>query len=79
VCIYMCNSLSSIVRRHHHLDLYFYGLVIVASERIEGTYTTQLNATSASRSVYIYSNSKKVTVKEKKTNITFDHRSYELF
>jgi hypothetical protein len=52
-CICMCNSLSPIVRRHHHLDLYFYGLVIVASERIKAQHTIQLNTTSASRSVYI--------------------------
>ncbi len=53
-CICMCNSLSPIVRRHHHLDLHFYGLVIVANERMKAQYTTQLNTTSASRSIYIY-------------------------
>ena len=53
-CICMCNSLSPIVRRHHHLDLHFYGLVIVASERMKAQYTMQLNTASASRSVYIH-------------------------
>jgi hypothetical protein len=79
----MCNSLSPIVRRHHHLDLHFYGLVIVANERMKAQYTTQLNTTSASRSTYIYtyirSNSKKAIAKENKINIVFDHRHYEPF
>jgi hypothetical protein len=75
----MCNSLSPIARRHHHLDLHFYGLVIV-TERMKGQYTIQLNTRSAPRSVYIHTvivKSKIVT--ENKTNITLERHRHELF
>jgi hypothetical protein len=58
-CICMCNSLSPIVLRHHHLDLHFYGLLLSqVNDCRDNTQYNWMQQVLQEVYIYVYSNSK---------------------